>query len=242
MLVAGYWLAIVAGGVLIVYKYMRIYLWSVSEELAGLAMAGGECKGIPLRPEAGLRKASLRCDKFYKELNMVFSELNMIIRNETESDIEAISDVTKAAFKNCPYSHQTEQFIVTALRADNALTISLVAEVGGKVVGHIAFSLVTISDGSQNWYGLGPVSVLPELQKQGIGKSLINKGLSMLKESGARGCVLVGDPNYYERFGFKSLSELTHEGVPQEYVLALPFGENKARGVVAFHKGFSATE
>jgi len=169
-------------------------------------------------------------------------ELDVIIRNEKESDIEAIADVTKAAFANCPYSHQTEQFIVNALRADKALAISLVAEVGGKVAGHIAFSPVTISDGSQNWYGLGPVSVLPELQKQGIGKSLINKGLSMLKALGAKGCVLVGDPNYYARFGFKSLRELTHEGVPQEYVLALPFDENKAQGVMVFHKGFFAKE
>jgi len=169
-------------------------------------------------------------------------ELNMIIRNETEADVEAISDVTMAAFANCPYSHQTEQFIINALRAANALAISLVAEVDGKVVGHIAFSPVTISDGSQNWYGLGPFSVLPELQKQGIGKSLINKGLSLLKTLGARGCVLVGDPDYYQRFGFKSFPELIHEGVPQEYVLALPFGDNKPQGVVVFHKGFSANE
>jgi putative acetyltransferase len=99
----------------------------------------------------------------------------MIIRNERESDVEAISDVTKAAFENHPHSQHTEQFIVNALRVANALTISLVAEVDGKVVGHIAFSPVTISDGSHNWYGLGPISVLPECQRQGIGKSLIYK-------------------------------------------------------------------
>ena len=105
----------------------------------------------------------------------------MIIRNELESDAEAISSVTKAAFESCPYGNHTEEFIVNALRAANALTVSLVAEAGGKVVGHIAFSPVTISDGSQNWYGLGPISVLPEFQKQGIGKSLIHEGLSLLK-------------------------------------------------------------
>jgi len=173
---------------------------------------------------------------------MASPKFNMIIRNETEADVEAIGDVTKAAFASCPYSHQTEQFIVKALRRAMALTISLVAEIDGKVAGHIAFSPVTISDGSQNWYGIGPFSVLPELQKQGIGKSLINKGLSMLKASGAKGCVLVGDPNYYQRFGFKSFPELIHEGVPQEYVLALPFGKKKAHGVVEFHKGFFAKE
>jgi putative acetyltransferase len=164
----------------------------------------------------------------------------MIIRNETESDVEAISEVTKAAFENHPYSHQTEQFIVNALRAANALTISLVAEVDEKVVGHIAFSPVTISDGSPDWYGLGPVSVLPERQRQGIGKSLIHKGLSLLKALGAKGCALVGDPKYYERFGFRNIPDLILDGVPQENFLALPFENSKTQGVVVFHPGFSA--
>jgi putative acetyltransferase len=119
----------------------------------------------------------------------------MIVRKETESDIEAISQVTIAAFKTLPISNQTEQFIIKALRAAGALTLSLVVEIEGRVVGHVAFSPVIISDGTEGWYGLGPVSVLPEYQKQGIGKSLINEGLSLLKQMGGRGCVLVGDPN-----------------------------------------------
>ena len=89
----------------------------------------------------------------------------MIIRNETISDIAAINEVTIAAFKNLPISNHTEQYIINALRNANVLTISLVAEVNGKVVGHIAFSPVTISDGSLNWYGIGPVSVLPVFQR-----------------------------------------------------------------------------
>jgi len=168
--------------------------------------------------------------------------LYMIIRNETESDVTVIYDLTKAAFENHPISNHTEQFIVNALRASKALTLSLVAEVDGKVVGHVAFSPVSISDGSQNWYGLGPISVLPEYQKQGIGKALMHEGISRLKALGAKGCVLVGDPNYYERFGFRSLPELTHPGVPQENILALPFSGNKAHGVVVFHESFSAIE
>jgi len=94
--------------------------------------------------------------------------MNIIIRNEIESDINAISVITKAAFGTLPISNHTEQFIIKALREANALAISLVAEVDNKVVGHIAFSPVIISDGSLDWYGLGPVSVLPELQRQGI--------------------------------------------------------------------------
>lgn len=168
-------------------------------------------------------------------------EPEMIIRNETESDIEAISGITRAAFVDNVYSEQTEEFIVIALRAAGALAVSLVAEVDGKVVGHVAFSPVTISDGSSGWYGLGPVSVLPDYQKQGIGGSLIRRGIALLEESGARGCVLVGEPDYYERFGFKNAADLMLENVPQEKFLALPFGEQRAQGVVLFHEGFSAT-
>jgi len=164
----------------------------------------------------------------------------MIIRKETQSDIEAITQVTIAAFRTLPMSNHTEQFIIKALRTAGALTLSLVAEIGGNIVGHIAFSPVTISDGAKDWYGLGPVSVLPEYQKQGIGKSLINEGLSLLKQMGGRGCALVGDPNYYIRFGFKNFPELVHEGVPQEVFLALPFSEKIPQGIVVFHEGFLA--
>lgn len=143
------------------------------------------------------------------------ADFMLIIRNETASDIEAITDITKAAFENHPFSNNTEQFIINALRGANALTISLVAELEGKVVGHIAFSPVTFSDGSKNWYGLGPVSVEPDHQKQGIGTKLVKDGLDILKDTGAGGCVLVGDPNFYERLGFKSFDGLKHEGVPQ---------------------------
>ena len=100
------------------------------------------------------------------------------------------------------------------LRADNALTVSLIAEVDGRVVGHFAFSPVTISDGTQNWCGLGPVSVLPEHQREGIGKSLILEGISRLRGLNAKGCCLVGHPNYYRKLGFKNVSGLVHEGVP----------------------------
>jgi len=167
-------------------------------------------------------------------------DMNIIIRNESESDVETISVITKAAFENLPVSNHMEQFIIDALRNANALTISLVAEMDKKVVGHIAFSPVTISNGSPDWYGLGPISVLPELQKQGIGKSLMREGLSLLRSLGAKGCVLVGDPGYYERFGFKSLPDLLVDGVPPQYVLALPFEEREAHGTGVFHEAFNA--
>ena len=164
----------------------------------------------------------------------------MIIRKEQDADIEQISKITIAAFKTLPISNHTEQFIVNALRVAGALTISLVAEVNCRVVGHVAFSPVTISDGTNDWYGLGPISVLPEFQKQGIGKSLVIDGLSMLKEIGGQGCALVGDPNYYDRFGFRNYPELIYEGIPQEFFLALPFANQVPQGVIAFHEGFLA--
>ena len=164
----------------------------------------------------------------------------MIIRNETSSDIEAISGITIVAFKTLAISNHTEQFIISALRNAGALTISLVAEIDGKIVGHIAFSPVTVSDGATGWYGLGPVSVLPEYQKKGIGKSLISEGLSLLKKSGGQGCVLVGHPDYYKRLGFRNIPELVHEGVPPEVFFALPFTEKVPQGIVVFHEGFRA--
>ena len=138
----------------------------------------------------------------------------VVIRDETNADISAIAGVTIAAFETLQISNHTEQFIIEALRTAEALTVSLVAELDGRVIGHIAFSPVTISDGTRNWYGLGPVSVLPAYQQQGIGKALIQEGLSRLKSLGAAGCCLVGHPEYYAKLGFKNVSGLVHEGVP----------------------------
>jgi putative acetyltransferase len=164
----------------------------------------------------------------------------IVIRNEMDDDVSTTTEVTIAAFKTLAISNHTEQFIIEALRAADALTVSLVAEVNGRVIGHIAFSPVTISDGTPNWYGLGPVSVLPEHQRQGIGKALIWEGLSRLKDLNARGCCLVGHPDYYKKFGFKNISGLMLEGVPQEVFFALSFDGHTPQGIVTFHKGFKA--
>lgn len=166
----------------------------------------------------------------------------MIIRNETLLDSEAITEVTRAAFRTLAISNQTEHFIIQALRKANALTLSLVAEIGGQVVGHIAFSPVTISDGSPNWHGLGPVSILPEYQKQGIGTSLVNEGLALLKKSGSKGCALVGYPAFYKRFGFRNEPTLIYENIPQEFFLVLPLGDTTPQGTVVFHEAFSAKD
>ncbi|PKN99342.1 MAG: GNAT family N-acetyltransferase [Chloroflexi bacterium HGW-Chloroflexi-4] len=166
---------------------------------------------------------------------------SLLIRDETENDCEEITTITAKAFEKLEISDHTEQFVIMGLRAANALTLSLVAEKKGEMVGHIAFSPVTLSDGSTDWYGLGPVSVLPEHQGKGIGSALIQEGLARLKVLGAKGCCLVGHPGYYGRFGFVNTDEFTLEGVPVEAFFALSFDGNMPRGNVAFHDAFFAT-
>ena len=134
----------------------------------------------------------------------------MIIRHERPSDIDTITEITKVAFKDHPISQQIEHLIIRDLRAADALSLSLVTEVDGKVVGHIAFSPVTISDGTTNWYGLGPVSVLPDYQGCKIGTKLVTKGINQLKSLGSKGCALVGLPTYYNRFGFNRWISMSH--------------------------------
>lgn len=169
------------------------------------------------------------------------SEQVLCIRNETPGDIAAIDAITTAAFAPLDVSSHTEQFIVVALRAAGALSISLVAEVDGEVVGHIAFSPVSISDGSAGWYGIGPVSVRPDCQRRGIGKALITEGLARLRGLGASGCCLVGHPGYYRKFGFDNAPDLVVDGVPAEFFFALSFAGGLPQGLVTFHKGFAAT-
>ena len=116
----------------------------------------------------------------------------VVIRSETNADVTAIREVTIAAFETLEISKHTEQFIIEALRAAGVLAVSLVAEMDGRVIGHIAFSPVTISDGTRDWYGLGPVSVLPACQRQGIGKALIRdkEGRYLIQCRTDRGVVL----------------------------------------------------
>lgn len=126
------------------------------------------------------------------------------IRPEEPGDEAAIHALTSAAFHDMPFSDGSEADLVDRLRADGDLALSLVAvNLDEAIVGHIAFSRVTISDGSADWYQLSPVSVIPSGQRGGIGSALIERGLADLRERGARGCVLLGNPDYYGRFGFE---------------------------------------
>lgn len=162
----------------------------------------------------------------------------MIIRPEQDTDLPAIDRIHIEAFKNHPFSHQTEHLIVRALRGSAALILSLVAEAEGEVVGHIAFSPALIDGQDLGWYTLGPVAVLPGHQGQGIGAALIREGLEGLRARGARGAVLVGDPGYYTRFGFRHVPSMRVDEVPPEYVMGLPLQGDIPSGLVTHHPGF----
>lgn len=164
----------------------------------------------------------------------------MQISSETPHEHDAIFMVTQAAFRDHPHSQQTEGYIVDALRQAGALALSLVARQDGRIAGHAAFSPVAISDGTPRWYGLGPVSVTPEFQRQGIGAALIREGLARLEAMGEGGCVVLGEPDYYARFGFAVQPGLTYPGVPPEYFMALAFA-GSARGQVSYHPAFYAS-
>ncbi|MDZ3992883.1 N-acetyltransferase [Pseudomonas sp. Teo4] len=168
--------------------------------------------------------------------------MNLIIRNERAEDIQQIAAVTVAAFEQEVHSSHTEQFIVDALRKAGQLTVSLVAVDEDHVVGQVAVSPVTVSSGAAGWYGLGPISVLPDWQGQGIGSSLMKAALTELQKQGAAGCVVLGDPDYYNRFGFNAHAGLVLPGVPQAYFQALSFCGEFPAGTVHYHPSFSATE
>ena len=163
------------------------------------------------------------------------------IRAEQPKDIDSIEYVTIRAFESAVHGDHHEQFIVRALRQSRQLSISLIAELDGQLIGHVAISPVSISSGTEGWYGLGPVSVLPEFQGQGIGRDLIETALAQLKAQHAQGCVVLGEPDYYARFGFRAVSQLVLEGVPAEYFQVLAFKNEIPQGNVQYHASFNAT-
>lgn len=163
----------------------------------------------------------------------------MKLRAERPGDETAISAVTEAAFTGHPHSDGSEVGIVERLRLAGALTVSLVAEHDGQIVGHAAFSPVTIADGTPGWFGLGPVSVVPERQREGIGSALIRAGLEQLRQAGAAGCVVLGDPAYYGRFGYAHDPALIYPCPMPEAFQQQRFSGPVPKGAVAYHAAFA---
>jgi putative acetyltransferase len=162
----------------------------------------------------------------------------MTIRDERTGDEHEVDQIISTAFANHHHSDQREGWIVKRLRAGNALTMSLVADENGRLVGHLAFSAVQIDGASAGWHGLGPVAIWPEWQRQGIGSALIRAGLERLRDLSSNGCVVLGEPKFYERFGFLTDSRLRLEGVSPEFFLVLPFYNVIPAGRVDYHPAF----
>lgn len=162
------------------------------------------------------------------------------IRTETTGDVEVVRDVVTQAFAGVEHSDGSEPAIVDALREAGALTVSLVAEQDGEVTGHVAVSPVSIGGTTAGWYGIGPVAVRPDRQGRGIGSLLMAHVLDTLRGAGAAGAVLLGEPEFYNRFGFRRITGLVYPGAPAEYFLALPLIDAPPpTGEVSYHAAFS---
>ena len=162
----------------------------------------------------------------------------MIIRDELPGDIAAIFEITQAAFAPMPFSSGTEGPIIDRLREDGDLATSLVAEDAGEIVGHIAFSPVSVAGETEGLYGLGPVCAAPSRKHSGIGTALIEEGLSRLRAMDARAVFLVGDPDYYSRFGFVGDCGLSHGTVPARAVQGLWLDGRARRGEITYAPAF----
>ncbi len=168
--------------------------------------------------------------------------MNIKIRPENNQDIDDIFQLTQAAFENIPLSSKTEQFIINELRVRGELSISLVATTDKEVIGHLAVTPVTLSTGEKNWYEIGPISVHPAYQKRGIGSKLINAALQQLRAEEAQGCVVLGDPSFYQKFGFKSYPNFYLPDVPIGYFQAISFTSIIPTASVKYSPAFTATE
>lgn len=162
----------------------------------------------------------------------------MQIRPETPHDVDAIHHLTKQAFAPMPFSDGTEPDNIRTLRNHGDLTLSLIAEEGGEIIGHVAFSPVTLDGAHNGWFGLGPISVRVDKQKQGIGTALVHTGLKALKTQNANGCALIGNPAVYGPMGFKSNGLLHHGDLELRLVQHITFNGPAPTGTLQFAAAF----
>ena len=161
------------------------------------------------------------------------------VRPEREGDETGIAWVITSAFAAAGHSQGNEAEIVRRLRAGRELEASYVAATpAGEIVGHVAFSPVLVDGRDCGWYGLGPLAVLPEWQRRGIGAALVEAGLERLRRIDAAGCVVLGNPAYYRRFGFALDPTLSYPGPPPEYFQRLVLEGDPARGTVEYSPAF----
>ncbi|MFA5505582.1 MAG: N-acetyltransferase [Vulcanimicrobiota bacterium] len=163
----------------------------------------------------------------------------LTLRSEEPRDHDAISSILEAAFsKGKEYRGETEVAIVHGLREAGDLSVALVAEEDNQLVGYIAFSPVSVGSVPSNWFGLGPLCVRPDRQGRGIGRALVEEGLRLIRSVDSEGCVVLGEPEYYGRFGFHCDARLTLPEVPPRYFQVLAFGRDVPLGPVAYAAAF----
>lgn len=167
----------------------------------------------------------------------------MIIRQEEQKDYEDVYALVKAAFESAEHADGNEQGLVTALRKGSAYLpeLSLVAEINGKLVGHIMFTKVKVGESVQ--LALAPLSVLPGYQRQGIGTALIKEGHRIAQELGYDYSIVLGSEKYYPKMGYlpaKNFGILPSFEVPDENFMACKLTENApaVSGVVRYAKEF----
>ena len=152
--------------------------------------------------------------------------MDLILRNEREGDYRAVEGVVREAFWNLCVPGCAEHFIVHNLRksGDFIPELDFVAEKEGQIVGQIVYSRGVIRDkegGDNKVISFGPVSVLPEFQKQGIGKALINYTIGIAKDMGHPAICIYGDPRYYSRFGFRCGEKYDIKTADDKFAVAL---------------------
>jgi putative acetyltransferase len=181
---------------------------------------------------------------FYKPIVVAIIKLgcmsphSFLIRPELPEDITAITSIVDEAFLGMPYAEGDEAALIVELRRLGELSISLVAEENGFVVGQVAFSQARSSDGAFGWYGLGPIAVLPKYQHRGIGSALMRAGLESIDKLGANGCILVGHPQFYVRFGFINAPGTAPANEPSEHFMVKLFRGQMPSGPIYFHPAF----
>ena len=161
------------------------------------------------------------------------------IRPEQPSDAPAIRAIHVASFPT-----DAEARLVDLLREASNLSVSLVAEVRGEVVGHVAFSPVRVASGRVG-AGLAPVAVLPSHRRQGAAALLVRAGLAECRSAGLRWAVVLGDPAYYSRFGFEpapdfGLSDEYGGGTNFQVIPLVPGGVPSSDGLVWYAPQFLA--
>lgn len=165
--------------------------------------------------------------------------MDIHIRSERPEDYQAIHDVTQRAFAPMPHADGDEHQIIGRLRDAGVLAVSLVAEQAARVIGQVTLTPAAPVDGAPGWYALGPIAVEPDFKHQGIGSALISSAIDWMKEQDAAGCILVGNPAYYRRFGFRPFPQFAPAGQPAQFFQVLPLRAAEPSCTISFHPLFS---